>query len=170
MQKRLEGPFARHPALIIGAAAILVAVLSMPVWTVEPEFDAWVWLIWGRELNGLDLTTNAGEFAIAWKPLPVLVDAILAFAGDGASDLWVVLVRATAIVALALAFVVGRRLAGAAAGVVAVVAPYSSSQVSSMRLRRRTPSPFSSPSRSAPSSSISPVAAPSRSSRSPRPR
>jgi hypothetical protein len=86
----------------IGLAA---ASLLVPA---APGYDAWAWLIWGRELWDGALSTAEGP---AWKPLPVAVTAILAPFGDGAPALWLVIARAGAIAAVVLAFVVGRRLA-----------------------------------------------------------
>ena len=73
-----------------------------------PGYDAWAWLIWGRELWDGVLSTAEGP---AWKPLPVAVTALLAPFGDGAPALWLVVARTGAIAAVALSFVVGHRLA-----------------------------------------------------------
>ena len=60
----------------------------------------------------------------AFKPLPVAVCALLAPLGSAAPWLWVVLVRAAAVVAAFLAFGLARRLAGGsrAAGALGAVA------------------------------------------------
>ncbi|MEJ7714323.1 MAG: hypothetical protein WKF40_00910 [Thermoleophilaceae bacterium] len=84
--------------------------------------------MWGRELAHLRLDTTGGP---SWKPLPVAFTTL--FAPFGALDdslppaLWLVVARAGALLALALAFRLARRLVGAgpggvAAGVVAAVA------------------------------------------------
>ncbi|HEX2233953.1 MAG TPA: hypothetical protein VHG69_11395 [Thermoleophilaceae bacterium] len=77
--------------------------------------------MWGRELLGLELETHVGG-APSWKPLPVLLIAPLTPLGDGAVDAWLVLARATGLAGLPLAYLLAARLAGPAAGVVAVVA------------------------------------------------
>lgn len=82
------------------------------------SFDAWSWLVWGRELGRLDLSTAGGP---AWKPLPALVDAMLAAFGSAAPVLWLLVVRVAALVALVVAFRLGKRLGGTVGGVVAVV-------------------------------------------------
>ncbi|HEX2084100.1 MAG TPA: hypothetical protein VHF89_00325 [Solirubrobacteraceae bacterium] len=97
------------------AACAALATLSLLV-PAAPGYDAWAWLLWGRELGSLALDTVAGP---AWKPLPVAVTALLAPAGGLAPELWLAVARAGALAAVALAFVLGRRLGGAAAGALA---------------------------------------------------
>lgn len=106
--------------LALAAASLLLAR--------EPVYDAWSWLIWGRELahGGLDATSGP-----SWKPLPPLVAAPLSLAGDGAPELWLVLVRAAWLLSIVLAAELawtlaaaaprGRRIAGAAFAAVALV-------------------------------------------------
>lgn len=79
--------------LALAAASLLIAD--------EPVYDAWAWLVWGREIAHLGLDVTSGP---AWKPLPVLVAAPLSLAGAAAPDLWLVLVRAAWLLALVLAF------------------------------------------------------------------
>jgi hypothetical protein len=116
----LERPRAagRTASLAIGvvAAVGLSLLLVMPA----PAYDPWSWLLWGRELAGGTLDTREGP---AFKPLPVGITALLAPAGAAAPVLWVALVRVAALVALWLAFRLGRRLGGSdVAGALAVVA------------------------------------------------
>ncbi len=105
----------------IGAACLGVAGLSLLApWA--PTYDPWAWLVWGREVAGLDLDTSAGP---AWKPLPVLVTTLLAPLGGAAPWLWLLLARAGGVLAVVLAFRVAARLAGGGgrwfAGCVAVL-------------------------------------------------
>jgi len=83
-----------------------------------PSYDPWTWLLWGREVASGTLRTEGGP---AFKPLPVAVCALLAPLGGAAPVVWVILARAAALAAVALAFVLGRRLGGgrAVAGVLA---------------------------------------------------
>ena len=83
-----------------------------------PGYDAWAWLVWGREVSELTLETVAGP---AWKPLPVAVTALLSGFGDAAPALWLFVARCGALAAVGLAFLVGRRFGGIAGGVVAAV-------------------------------------------------
>lgn len=101
-------------------AVALVAVgsaLSALVVAPAPSYDPWAWLLWGREIAGGELSTAEGP---AFKPLPVVATTLLSFTGDAAPAAWVVLARAGALLALWLAFRLGRRLA---ADVLAVGAP-----------------------------------------------
>jgi hypothetical protein len=100
------------PIIVAGAAASL---LLLPA---APGYDAWMWLLWGREVAGGALSTVDGP---AFKPLPVAVCALLAPLGGAAPWLWVVLVRIGAVTACWLAFRLARRLAdgSVAAGVLA---------------------------------------------------
>jgi hypothetical protein len=70
-----------------------------------PLFDPFAWLEWGREVVHLDLDTSAGP---SWKPLPVIVSVPLAFTGDAAAELWLLLIRVAWLTSLILAW----RLAG----------------------------------------------------------
>jgi hypothetical protein len=105
---------------VIGGLCLAAAVASLALPSV-PTTDAWGWILWGRELLGLELETNVGG-APSWKPLPVLLIAPLTLLGDGAVDAWLVLARAAGLAGLPLAYLLAVRLAGPAAGVVAVVA------------------------------------------------
>jgi hypothetical protein len=90
------------------AAALALAALSLLVVPAAPSYDAWSWLLWGREVVGLGLSTAEGP---AWKPLPVAVCALLSGFGAAAPVLWVVVARAGAVVGIALAFLLARELA-----------------------------------------------------------
>ena len=103
-------------ALVVVAALLALASLALPS---EPGYDPWSWLVWGREVAGLELSTSEGP---AWKPLPVMVTAALSLLGNElAPEGWLVVARAGAILATLLAFGLARRLAGGswAAGVAA---------------------------------------------------
>ncbi|HUR86735.1 MAG TPA: hypothetical protein VMY78_15445 [Solirubrobacteraceae bacterium] len=66
----------------------------------EPVYDAWAWLVWGREIAGGGLDISSGP---TWKPLTVAIAVPLSLAGDAAPDLWLVLVRAAWLLGLVLA-------------------------------------------------------------------
>jgi MFS family permease len=97
----------------IALAAISVAFVS------TPTYDPWAWLVWGREVAHLDLSTVSGP---SWKPLPVLFTTAFSVFSDFAPTLWLIVARAGGLLAMVLAFRLGRRLAGTVAGVVAAVA------------------------------------------------
>lgn len=96
--------------------ALVVAALSVPLASAL-SYDAWGWLLWGREIVGsLPFTTSGYP---TWKPLTGLLAVPLAPLGDAAPWLWLFTVRASAAVALLLAFGLGRRAAGPWAGALA---------------------------------------------------
>jgi hypothetical protein len=95
------------PGLIAACLALASVSLLLPS---EPSYDPWAWLVWGREITHLELDTTGGP---TWKPLPVAVTALIAPVGEDVSvATWVVLARAGALLALALAFRLAARLAG----------------------------------------------------------
>jgi hypothetical protein len=102
------------------AVCLALAGLSLLL-PSEASYDPWAWLVWGRELAHLELDTTGGP---SWKPLPVAFAALVWPLGDIDSGippaLWMVLARAGALLALALAARLAWRLAGGrAAGVLA---------------------------------------------------
>ncbi len=97
-------------ALVVGVSVLLVAP--------APSYDPWAWLLWGREVTRLELSTVGGP---AFKPLPVFVCALLRPLGGAAPEAWVLIARAGAVLAVWLGYRLGRELAGVAAGVVAAV-------------------------------------------------
>ena len=106
---------ARAPVLVATCVAAAALSLLAP-WALA--FDPQVWVMWGRDALALSLTTDDGP---SWKPLPVVITTALAPAGDGAQMLWLVVARAGALLALAAAWVLGRRLSGRTAGALAVL-------------------------------------------------
>jgi hypothetical protein len=72
-----------------------------------------MWVVWGRQVTRLALDTRAGP---SWKPLPVLATTPFALLGPAAPALWLVTARAGALLALAGAWTLGRRLGGPFAG------------------------------------------------------
>jgi hypothetical protein len=90
---------------ILGCAAVAALSLLAP-WA--PTYDPWAWLIWGREVNGLELDTTAGP---AWKPLPVLATTALSPFDEAAPAMWLVIARTGGLLAVVLAFSLAARLA-----------------------------------------------------------
>ena len=88
-----------RPFLSAFAACLALAAASLLL-AAEPVYDAWAWLVWGRELTGLQLDAVTGP---AWKPLPVLLAAPISLAGGAAPELWLALVRAAWLASVALA-------------------------------------------------------------------
>ncbi len=96
-----------RPLGLIAATSLGLAGLSLLA-PSTPSYDAWAWLIWGREVAAGALDTTAGP---AWKPLPVLVTTALAPFGS-APELWLLLARAAAVAAVLLVGRLAWRLSG----------------------------------------------------------
>ena len=110
---------APRPWKLLVLVCLGLAALSL-LGPSNPTYDPWAWIIWGREITHLDLTTTSGP---SWKPLPALFTTVFALFGDDAApDLWLVVARAGGFLAIAMAYRLGSRLGGRPAGVIAAVA------------------------------------------------
>jgi hypothetical protein len=90
--------------LVLLAVAIGAVSLLIPS---TPSYDPWSWLIWGREIIHLDLQTTGGP---TWKPLPMVFVTIFSLFGKAAPDLWLVVARAGAVMAVVMVFKVAATL------------------------------------------------------------
>jgi hypothetical protein len=99
------------PWRLMAAGCLAAAALSL-LWTREPTYDPWSWLIWGREIVHGDLVTSTGP---SWKPLPVLFTTPFALLDGAAPALWVLVARAGGLLAVVIAYRLAARLAAAAA-------------------------------------------------------
>lgn len=136
LRERLT-PAARETATD-GRVYALLVVLALALGALSllfpstPTYDPWAWILWGREIAHLDLQTTGGP---SWKPFPVIFTTVFSLFGEAAPDLWLVIARGGAVLAVVLAFRLGARLtsrewsvASVTAGVVAAVALIISSQ------------------------------------------
>src|ERR671928_1807859 len=89
-----------RPALWLGGACA-IAGLSLLA-PSAPTTDPWGWIVWGREVLHLDLSTVVPG-PPSWKPLPVLVTTPLALAGGAAPTLWLFVARLGALASLVVA-------------------------------------------------------------------
>ncbi len=85
-----------RPAWLTGTLLVVVGCLALAALSLlapsAPTYDPWSWIIWGREVVHLDLSTVGGP---SWKPLPVLFTAPFALLGNSAAPaLWLVIARA----------------------------------------------------------------------------
>jgi hypothetical protein len=120
-------PSPRVPALTVPRVVVrhrvALAVLALTALTFllpsAPTYDPWAWIVWGREILHLDLSTVDGP---SWKPLPVLLTTPFALFGGLAPDLWLFVARAGAIAGVVMAFRLARRLGGVPAGAAAAAA------------------------------------------------
>ena len=128
MSQVVDAPVTRHDAepaprrkppvlalLVLGCFALAALSLILPS---PPGKDPWAWIIWGREVAHFDLDTMSGS---SWKPLPVLFTTPFSIFGDAAPQLWILMVRAGALLAVLFAYRVAARLAGPVAGVAAAI-------------------------------------------------
>jgi hypothetical protein len=92
--------------LVLAGAALIIAALSLLI-PSTPSYDPWAWLVWGREIIHLNLHTTGGP---TWKPLPVIFTTIFSLFGSAAPDLWLVVARAGALMAVAMTFKVAWRI------------------------------------------------------------
>ena len=103
---------------LVGVGCVVLAVVSL-LFGRQPTYDPTAWLIWGRQIVHGDLFTRFGP---SWKPLPILITAPTALLGDTAQQqIWLVVARAGALAALALADRLAWRLEGPVAGLIAAV-------------------------------------------------
>src|SRR4051812_28356336 len=118
VQMENRGAWTRPPLLAV-AGSLAVAGASLLV-VRALSYDAWGWLIWGRELVGrLPFATNGYP---TWKPLTGLIAIPLAPLGSAAPLAWLTIARFGAVLSVVLAFHLGRRAAGVLAGVLAATA------------------------------------------------
>jgi hypothetical protein len=75
--------------VVIAASAVIVGVTDM-----RPEYDAYGWLVWGRQTLHWNLNLNG---APSWKPLPFVFTLPYALAGSGQMWLWMVTSVAAAV-------------------------------------------------------------------------
>ncbi|MGE4428083.1 MAG: hypothetical protein AB7G37_16655 [Solirubrobacteraceae bacterium] len=108
----------RTPTAVVAGAILALGLLSLLAPSTA-TYDPWAWIVWGREITEWDLSTVEGP---SWKPLPVIVTTLAAPFGDAAPYVWIVAARMGAMAAVVLAFVLVRRLGGAAAGLIAAAA------------------------------------------------
>jgi len=114
----------RRGILAVAAAMAVAAASLLLPWALA--FDAYAWLVWGRELTRGTLDTSAGP---SFKPLPVLATTPLALTGDAAPALWLLVARTGALLAVVGAAALARRLDGsllaaATAAAVLVTSPW----------------------------------------------
>jgi hypothetical protein len=90
----------------LGGLALVIGILSLLI-PSTPSYDPWAWLVWGREIVHLDLHTTGGP---SWKPLPMLFTTVFGVFGKAQPDLWLVIARAGALMAVMMVFKVAWRL------------------------------------------------------------
>jgi hypothetical protein len=98
-------------AVALGLAVVSIAFVA---WTrMQPEYDAYGWLVWGRQALHGNLNTNG---APSWKPLTFLFTFPYALAGSAQPWLWMVTAVAAALSASVFAARIAYRLSGPCPG------------------------------------------------------
>jgi hypothetical protein len=126
---RHPGPAAKFPYIRAIVACLCIGGLSLLVLPHAISYDGMSWLVWGRQLDHLALSTRAA--GTSFKPLTVFIDALLTLSGHIAPSLWLLVVRASTALALALAFHLANRLQGPIAGLIAVAGLFTAHQLMS---------------------------------------
>lgn len=110
---------ATHQRVVLAVLALTALSFLMPS---APTYDPWAWIVWGREVMHLDLSTTAGP---SWKPLPVLLTTPFSLFGPLAPDLWLFVARAGTLAGVVLIYRVVRRLGGGVVGGTAAATAYA---------------------------------------------
>ncbi len=92
---------------------LLASILFVGLTQMRPEYDAYGWLVWGKQALHFDLNTNG---APSWKPLPFLFTFPYALAGTAQPWLWMVTSTAAALSAPVFAARIAYRLTGPSPG------------------------------------------------------
>ena len=71
----------------VAIVVVGLAVLFVELTRMRPEYDAYGWLVWGKQTLHWNLDTNG---APSWKPLTFLFTVPYALAGDAQPWLWMV--------------------------------------------------------------------------------
>ena len=101
---------ARTAGTVGACMALAAAMLLLPI---AVTYDAWGWLVWGRQVVEGALDTTGGP---SWKPLPVVPATVVSLAGDLAPALWLVLARTLGFLAVVAVYRLAARWGGPLAG------------------------------------------------------
>jgi hypothetical protein len=135
---RIARVLADHPLSLGAVVCVVLGGVSVAVLPSLPGYDAFAWVVWGRELAHL-IVGRHDVFVVgggpSWKPLPVAFTTVFGFFG-AAPKLWVATARAGGLFGLFVGYRLAWqlaassrwRLAGPIAGSVAVLALFLTSQ------------------------------------------
>lgn len=98
---------------MVAVVLLIVSVLFVVLTRMRPEYDAYGWLVWGRQALHGNLNTDG---APSWKPLTFLFTFPYALAGDGQPFLWMVTAVAGALAGSVFAARLAFRLTGPCPG------------------------------------------------------
>jgi hypothetical protein len=97
----------------VAAAVILVSVLCVVLIGMRPGYDAFGWLVWGRQVLHGNLNTDG---APSWKPMTFLFTLPYALAGKSQMSLWTVTAVAGALGGAVFAGRIASKLTGPCPG------------------------------------------------------
>lgn len=103
----------RRRWMIVAVGVLVVSICFVVLTEMRAQFDAYGWLVWGRQALHGDLNLNS---APSWKPLTFLFTFAYAPTGREALWLWMVTAVAGAVAAPVLAGRIAHRLTGPAPG------------------------------------------------------
>jgi len=112
----------RMSVAVAVAGVVLATAISALLIAPAPTYDAWAWLLWGREVASLSLSTQEGP---AFKPLTVAVCTVLSLLGPAAPVAWVLISRAGAVVAVWVAYRAAGALSAAAVALTGAFLAYT---------------------------------------------
>jgi hypothetical protein len=107
--RRRGNPIRRHPWVLVAVVVVLAAIAFVLATGMRPEFDAWGFLVWGKQALHWNLNTDS---APSWKPLPFLFTFFYALAGKAQLWLWMFTAVAAAFAAAPIAGRIAHRLTG----------------------------------------------------------
>jgi hypothetical protein len=90
----------------LAALALALGLVSL-LFPSTPSYDPWAWLVWGKEIIHGSLHTPGGP---TWKPLPMIFTTIFALFGSAQPNLWLVVARAGAALAVFMSGALAARL------------------------------------------------------------
>jgi hypothetical protein len=102
-----------HPWLIVALALVGLSIVFLALTDARPSYDAYGWLVWGRQTLHWDLDTNG---APSWKPLTFMFTLPYALVGRDQLWLWMVTEVAAALGGVVFAARIAYRLTGPSPG------------------------------------------------------
>ena len=108
-RRGVPAPVQRHPWVTAAVALVLASAAFVLLTRARPSYDAFGWLVWGRQVLHWNLDTNG---APSWKPLPFLFTFPFALAGHGQMWLWMISAVAGAVGGAVFAGRIAYRLTG----------------------------------------------------------
>ncbi|MGZ4195773.1 MAG: hypothetical protein ACXVFQ_05125 [Solirubrobacteraceae bacterium] len=101
----------RYGAWIAAAILVVAAILFVVLTRMKPAYDAYGWMVWGRQTLHWNLDTNG---APSWKPLPFLFTLPFALVARAQTFLWMLTAVAGALAGALFGGRIAYRLTGPA--------------------------------------------------------